>query len=83
MGRSLLLFTLSTVLCAQAPQEPAHIKFFQAVNAAQKGGTVTIRWSATGVERLNGCTIVSRQLFYRRKVGIVHSMLIRRGLTIA
>ena len=52
MGRSLLLFTLSTVLCAQAPQEPAHIKFFQAVNAAQKGGTVTIRWSATGVERV-------------------------------
>jgi len=53
MGRSLLLFTLSTVLCAQAPQEPAHITFFQAVPGnARKGDTVTIRWSATGVERV-------------------------------
>jgi hypothetical protein len=53
MGRSILLFTLSSVLWAQTPQEPAHIRFFQAVpGTAQIGGTVTIRWSASGVERV-------------------------------
>jgi hypothetical protein len=53
MWHALLLVSLSSVLWSQVPQEPAHIRFFKAVpDTVPRGGTVTIRWSATGVDRV-------------------------------
>lgn len=51
--RTLILSLLPCVLCAAAPQEPAHIQVFQATAAAvRKGAPVTLRWSVSGTDKV-------------------------------
>jgi hypothetical protein len=51
--RIVLLSLLPSLLCAQLPPEPAHIQLFQSTApAVRRGGTVTLRWSVTGTERV-------------------------------
>jgi len=51
--RAILLSLLPCILCAQVPPEPAHIQVFQASAAGvRKGGTVTLRWSVAGADRV-------------------------------
>lgn len=51
--RRLLLSLVPCLLTAQALPGPAHIQTFQATaKAVRKGATVTLRWSATGVDQV-------------------------------
>jgi hypothetical protein len=51
--RIVLLSLLPCLLCAQFPPEPAHIQVFQATApAVRRGGTVTLRWSVAGADRV-------------------------------
>jgi len=51
---SYLAFPLiCSLLLAQAPQEAARVQFFQASSqAVRRGGSVTLRWSASGADRV-------------------------------
>ena len=51
--RHLLLSLLPCLLSAQVLPEPAHIQTFQTTaKAVRRGGTVTLRWSATGADQV-------------------------------
>ena len=51
--RIALLSLLPSLLCAQLPPEPASIQVFQATaQAVRRGGTVTLRWSVAGTDRV-------------------------------
>ena len=51
--RQLLLSLLPCLLTAQAAPEPAHIVSFQTTaRTVARGGTVTLRWSATGTDKV-------------------------------
>lgn len=51
--RHLLVSLMSCLLCAQVPPEPARIQVFQATaTGVRKGGTVTLRWSVVGADRV-------------------------------
>lgn len=51
--KRLLLPFLPCILAAQTLPEPAHIQIFQTTaKSVRKGGTVTLRWSATGAEQV-------------------------------
>jgi hypothetical protein len=51
--RRLLLSFLPCLLSAQAVPGPAHIQTFQTTaKAVRRGGTVTLRWSATGADQV-------------------------------
>ena len=51
--RIVLLLLMSGLVWAQIPPEPAHIQVFQATaRAVRRGASVTLRWSAAGVDRV-------------------------------
>ena len=51
--RPLLLSFLPCLLVAQVVHEPAHIQTFQTTaKTVRRGGTVTLRWSATGTDQV-------------------------------